>query len=228
MLFDIDGTLLDSGGAGTRSLEYAFMEVLSIESAMKGISLAGKTDVQIIREALTKHGIPSADGAIPNLINAYLKYLAVEIGAKREDVLLRQLKLGARDLLDYLLSAPGLSLGLLTGNVQEGAWIKLGSFGIHRYFSFGAFGCDHEDRTKLLPIAVRMFEKISGFSVDYRDCVVVGDTPLDIGCAKPHGAYTVAVSTGHYSVSELEAAGADAVFDRLPDGRTFLNLISLS
>lgn len=227
VLFDIDGTLLDSGGAGTRSFDLAFSEILSVEGSMKGISMAGKTDVQIIREGLQRLGIPPSDGMIRRLLDSYIRNLQSEILRSGTDGLPpRELKPGARDLLDYLLSTPDMRLGLLTGNVQEGAWIKLGAFGIHRYFSFGAFGSDDEERTKLLPFAVKMYRNISGISVDYGDCIVVGDTPLDVECAKPYGAYTFTVSTGPYSAEELEKAGADAVFDNLPDGETFLGLIS--
>jgi phosphoglycolate phosphatase len=229
VLFDIDGTLLDSGGAGARALNLAFREVFAVEDAMNGISMAGKTDVMIIKEGLERLGVGDSDGAIPGLLGSYLRNLSEEIRRSGTDGLPpKSLMPGASDLLDYLLSSRGLRLGLLTGNVREGAWIKLGAFGIHRYFSFGAFGSDSEDRNELLPLAVRMFRDISGTYVALGDCAVVGDTPLDVACAKLHGALSVAVATGPYTVEELEAAGADSVFERLPDGDTFLRLLSLA
>ncbi len=227
VLFDIDGTLLDSGGAGTRALNLAFSEMFAVDNAMEGIPMAGKTDVLIIREGLERLGIADADGEIPGLLDSYLRNLSEEIIRSGTDGLPpRSLMPGARDLLDYLLSTRELRLGLLTGNVREGAWTKLGALGIHRYFSFGAFGCDSEDRNELLPLAVRMFRDISGTEVGCGDCVVVGDTPLDVACAKLHGARAVAVATGPYTVEELEAAGADATLEKLPDGETFLRLLS--
>jgi phosphoglycolate phosphatase-like HAD superfamily hydrolase len=227
VLFDIDGTLIDTGGAGTHALNLAFSEVFSIESAFDSIDMAGKTDPQIIKECLKKHAISPLDGNIPRLLGAYVKNLASLMRRDgREGLQPKSLKPGVMELLDFLLSTKGLRIGLLTGNIQEGAWIKLSSFAIHRYFSFGAFGSDHEDRTELLPVAVNMFRNISGIGVDYLDCVVVGDTPMDIGCAKPYGAYSVAVATGPYSAGELEASGANAVFETLPGGDEFLGLIS--
>jgi phosphoglycolate phosphatase-like HAD superfamily hydrolase len=227
VLFDIDGTLIDTGGAGTSALNHAFSEVFSIKSAFDGIAMAGKTDPQIIQECLKKHAIPPLSSNISRLLDSYAKNLtSLMQGNGKEGLKPKSLKPGVMELLDFLLSTRGLRIGLLTGNIQEGAWIKLAAFAIHRYFSFGAFGSDHKDRTKLLPVAVNMFRNISGIGVDYPDCVVVGDTPLDIGCARPHGAYSVAVATGPYSAGELEAAGADAVFETLPGGDEFLSLIS--
>jgi phosphoglycolate phosphatase-like HAD superfamily hydrolase len=227
VLFDIDGTLIDSGGAGTYALNLAFSEVFSVESAFDGIEMAGKTDSQIIQECLQKNRISPLNGNIPALHDAYVKNLtSLMQGKAKEGLKPKSLKPGVMELLDFLLSTRGLRIGLLTGNIQEGAWIKLSSFAIHRYFSFGAFGSDNEDRTELLPVAVNMFQNISGIVVDYRNCVVVGDTPMDIGCAKPYGAYSVAVATGPYSAGELETAGADAVFDTLPGGYEFMGLIS--
>jgi phosphoglycolate phosphatase-like HAD superfamily hydrolase len=227
ILFDIDGTLIDTGGAGTHALNLAFSEVFSIESAFDSIDMAGKTDPQIIQECLKKHAISPLNGNILRLLDVYVKNLtSLMQGDGKEGLPPKSLKPGAMELLDFLLSTQGLRTGLLTGNIQQGAWIKLGAFAIHRYFSFGAFGSDHEDRTELLPVAVNMFRNISGIGVDYRDCAVVGDTPMDIECAKPYGAYSVAVATGPYSAGELEAAGADAVFETLPGGDEFLSLIS--
>jgi phosphoglycolate phosphatase len=227
VLFDIDGTLIDSGGAGSRALSKAFDDVFSIESAMRGIEMAGKTDMQIIRECLGKHRIPFSYDAVPQLMELYLDNLRAELDRSGpEGYPQKSLKPGVTDLLDFLLSTSGIRLGLLTGNVQEGAWIKLRSFGIHRYFSYGAFGSDHEDRRQLLPAALEMFRRISGKDAAYGDCVVIGDTPMDVDCAKPYGAYSLAVATGPYSASQLEAAGADAVFESLPGGDEFLGLIS--
>jgi phosphoglycolate phosphatase-like HAD superfamily hydrolase len=227
VLFDIDGTLIDSGGAGSRALDMAFEEVLSIKSAMDGIRMAGKTDLQIIRESLSRTDIPFSSDFMPRLKESYLRHLRIELKrAGTGGLPPKSLNPGVTDLLDFLLSAQGIRVGLLTGNMQEGAWIKLKAFGIHRYFSYGAFGSDHEDRNKLLPAALEMYRRISGLNASYRDCVVVGDTPMDVNCSKPYGAYSLAVATGPYSVADLQATGADAVFETLPGGDELLSLIS--
>jgi phosphoglycolate phosphatase-like HAD superfamily hydrolase len=269
ILFDIDGTLIDSGGAGTRALNLAFEELFSIRDAFQGIRMSGKTDTEIMREALGKHGLPSWDGTIPMAVKAYLKHLGVQIHNNR-----RRLKPGVQDLLDTLSRRPDCRLGLLTGNLAEGARIKLGAFGLNKYFSldgaenavkgsqtpiykgsetspdnlegsqtpiqpggeihlgnpdgkgdcdpergdrvpFGAFGSDDEDRNVLLPIAVERLRDLTGIRVGYADCVVIGDTPRDVRCAKPYGAVSVAVATGGYSMEELREAGADMVMEDL-------------
>jgi len=227
VLFDIDGTLMDTGGAGSRALNIAFQNVFSINSAMDGISMAGKTDLQILREALSGSGISFSGDVAPELMESYLENLALELEKSGIDGYPpKSLKPGVMELLDFLLSTSGVRIGLLTGNFEEGAWLKLKSFGIHRYFSYGAFGSDHEDRNQLLPAALSMFKRISGMDADYGDCIVIGDTPMDVNCAKPYGAFSIGVATGPYSVADLRAAGADAVFETLPDGDEFLKLIS--
>jgi phosphoglycolate phosphatase-like HAD superfamily hydrolase len=229
VLFDIDGTLMDSGGAGTRSLENAFRDVFSFEGATYGVSMAGKTDIQIVREILVKHGLPNENGTVQSLIDAYVKNLGKEINNRE-----KRLKPGVNDILKSLRSMAGVHVGLLTGNVEKGAEIKLGAFGLFGYFSlgglseplFGAFGSDSEDRNRLLPIATAKFKTITGINVGYGDCVVVGDTPKDIACAAPYGAFSVTVATGPYSSEELEAAGADVVLEDFTEERTMAALIA--
>jgi phosphoglycolate phosphatase len=218
ILFDIDGTLVDSGGAGTRALDLAFAELFSISSAFVQISMAGKTDMQIVREGLLLHGISSGNGVVPGIIAAYLKHLSRQI--QNHD---KHLKPGIREALDALTSLKDrYALGLLTGNVEEGARIKLEAFNLNRYFSFGAFGSDNEDRNRLLPIAVERFEYLSGRKTAYEDCIVIGDTPRDSWCSKPYGALSIGVATGPYGIETLKNAGADKVFETLADTEGFL------
>jgi phosphoglycolate phosphatase-like HAD superfamily hydrolase len=219
-LFDIDGTLIDSGGAGTRALELAFKELFSIRHAFQGIAMAGKTDIEIIKEALNKYQIPANDGVIPAVTSSYLRHLSVEVHNDR-----KHLKPGVRDVLDRLSERPDCHLGLLTGNIEEGARIKLGAFDLNRYFSFGAFGSDNEDRRKLLPLAVKKFKNITGKTVNYSSCIVIGDTPRDVHCAKPYGALSVAVATGPYAVEHLRETGADVVLRTLSDGGALFKLL---
>jgi phosphoglycolate phosphatase-like HAD superfamily hydrolase len=221
ILFDIDGTLIDSGGAGSRSLTHAFKEVFSIEDAFKNGSMAGRTDTEIIREALIDNKIPAGDGAIPAVTGAYLRRLSREINNAKGHI-----KPGVDGLLERLIAMEGCALGLLTGNIEKGARIKLEPFGLNRYFPFGAFGSDDEDRNKLLPVAVSRFNKTNGDRVAYSDCTVVGDTPRDIDCALPYGAAAVAVATGMYTPEQLRDAGADLVLDDLSEHEAFLDFIS--
>lgn len=221
VLFDIDGTLIDSGGAGTRSLDYAFRDLFAVNDAFRQISMAGKTDLQIIREGLAAHGINSDNGVVPEVIKAYIRHLGREIRNAN-----KQLKPGIGEALDAL-SAMGsrIALGLLTGNIEEGARTKLEAFALNHYFPAGAFGSDDEDRNRLLPVARSRFELLLEREVDYKDCIIVGDTPRDVYCAKPYGAFCIGVATGPYQSDALVQAGADRVFETLADTGAFLKAL---
>ncbi len=222
VLFDIDGTLLDSGGAGSRALTAAFLDMFSINNAFQGIRMGGKTDTEIIMEAMDRHGI-AMDGQMPRLTGLYLEHLRAGIDNAR-----KRLKPGVREALNALQIMEGVALGLLTGNVEAGARIKLAPFGINGYFPAGAFGSDDPDRNVLLPIALDRFRvrhPDAGLSSGY--CIVVGDTPRDVECAKRHGARAVAVATGSYTVADLLATGADAVLNDLSDTASFIRSLDL-
>jgi len=186
VLFDIDGTLIDPGGAGRRSLGNTFNEIFAIRDAFAGIRMAGKTDIQIIKEGLSVHGL--------SIMNKK-----------------KHINPGVVELLDTLKAMDGYWLGLLTGNIERGARIKLGAFGLNEYFSVGAFGDDNENRNLLLPIVVEKFRKMTNISINCDDCIVIGDTPSDVQCSKPYGAVSIAVSTGPYSYDSLLETGADYV-----------------
>lgn len=221
ILFDIDGTLIDSGGAGTRSLDLALGELFSIDEAFEGISMAGKTDTQIIREGLSKHRIP-ADGNVENVIRSYLKHLRNEINNERKHV-----KPGIYETLNRLMPMQDMGLGLLTGNLEQGARIKLHPFGLNEYFPSGAFGSDDEDRNNLLPIAVSRFEGLFQRKIEIDNCVIVGDTPRDVECAHIYGAMCIGVATGPYSFNDLIEVGADYVLEDLSDYKEVQNLLGL-
>lgn len=206
ILFDIDGTLMDSGEAGTRSMNLAFEELFSVPHAFRGIKMAGKTDIQIMKEGLGKHGLDSENGEVDKLCEAYVKHLRGQIENPR-----KHLKPGIRECLSTLGSRDGVSLGLLTGNIEAGARIKLDVFSLNSYFPLGAFGNDNEDRNKLLPVAVERFSRLYEKEIDYKDCIVIGDTPRDVECAKIHEAYAIAVATGPYLYESLVQSGADIV-----------------
>ena len=221
ILFDIDGTLIDSGGAGIRSLNYAFRDLFAVNDAFRKIDMAGKTDLQIIFEGLAAHGINSDNGVVPEIVNVYLRHLGAEVQNNH-----KQLKPGVREALDAISFMDGrYALGLLTGNLEQGARLKLDAFKLNHYFSSGAFGSDNENRNLLLPVAAERFELILGRRIDYKDCIVIGDTPRDVHCAKPHGASCVGVATGPYGVEALMRAGADRVLPSLADTGAFLRAL---
>ncbi len=220
LLFDIDGTLVDTGGAGSRALNAAFFDVFGVSDAFRMVSMAGKTDLQIIREGMTLHGISSENGVVPEFCLRYLHHLErnMEDGTGR-------LKPGIPEALGDLEHDRDFHLGLLTGNMERGAFIKLKRFGIARFFDLGAFGDEDEDRNRLLPIAVGKLSREKNLSVSYQDCVVIGDTPRDVACARPHGALAVAVATGPYSCEELAEAKPDLLFQDFLDTEAFLSAL---
>jgi phosphoglycolate phosphatase-like HAD superfamily hydrolase len=218
VLFDIDGTLISAGGAGTRSMNLAFHELFGIEDAFEDISMAGKTDPQIMKEGLKLHGLPDRDGNVGRMREKYLHFLRKEINNP-----LRQLKPGIKEAL-HLLHKTEVPLGLLTGNFLSGAEIKLNSLGIYHYFVDGAYGSDDEDRDKLLPVAIEKFSK-KGFLFSPKDCVVIGDTPRDVQCAKIHGAHCIAVATGPYLKKDLLRTDADIVIDSLLETEKYMSII---
>jgi phosphoglycolate phosphatase-like HAD superfamily hydrolase len=218
ILFDIDGTLIYTGGAGTTSLDKAFYCLFGVKNAFRNIPMAGKTDRQIMREGLQLHNLPYMNGNIDALTEGYLKNLKVEINNPR-----RRFQPGIKAILD-ILRGQGFPLGLLTGNLEEGARIKLKPFGLNEYFPEGAFGSDHEDRDMLLPIALSKFAG-RGLEFTPEQCIVVGDTPRDVRCARVHGASSIAVATGPYSKEALHETEADIVFDSLEDVEKCMDFI---
>jgi phosphoglycolate phosphatase-like HAD superfamily hydrolase len=206
ILFDIDGTLISIDGAGSRSLNRAMQELTGIADGFTGINFAGKTDIQILREGLEKCGLLDHNNLLQALLDLYLGYLAEELPRGKA-----HLKLGVQQLLRTLRGTEGIYLGLLTGNVETGARLKLNPFGLNRFFPIGAFGNDSEDRNQLLPIAVRRLQESESISVDYERCLVVGDTPRDVECARVHGSSCIAVATGPYSFHQLKQTEADLV-----------------
>ncbi|HDL18872.1 MAG TPA: HAD family hydrolase [Bacteroidetes bacterium] len=222
VLFDIDGTLLHSGGAGKNAMMQTFEELFRIKNGFAGISMAGKTDPLIIKTAFENHSInPTAD-IVDQFKKRYFELLAENI---KLNYAKKKIYPGVSDLLDALAEHPEIIMGLLTGNWQEGARIKLSYFNFDRYFSFGAFGSDSIDRNELLPIALKRCEIDNRNGWKNRDVVVIGDTPNDVQCAKVHNALALAVATGTYSVDDLYRSGADLALDDLSDVESIKNWI---
>ena len=216
VLFDIDGTILWSDGAGRRAIHTALMEVFgSIGPA--DYRFDGKTDRQIVRDLMRieGHADDHIDSRMDPVLTRYVECLAGELGA--EDLSAKLLG-GVEELLDTLEARDDVILGLLTGNVESGARAKLRAVGVDpERFTVGAFGSDHEHRPELPAIARQRARDELGVELAGRDIVVIGDTPADIHCGRSVGARAIGVATGRYSVAELEEHGAVAVFADLTD-----------
>ncbi len=212
LLFDIDATLLLSGHAGARAINRAFKGLYGIEQAMEGIVPGGKTDPLIFREIMDSRAPHlCTEEEIPRAGQAYLSLLEQEV---MESPGFRLMP-GVTELLQALSKAPGIVLGLATGNLEEGAWIKLRRADLHSYFSFGGFGSDAEDRTELIRQAIRRAERFVGCSLDRTDIYVIGDTPRDVVHAREAGVRVVAVATGKSDLEELREFGPDYLFEDL-------------
>jgi phosphoglycolate phosphatase-like HAD superfamily hydrolase len=221
-LFDIDGTLIHTARAGVRGMNAAFRDLHGHEDALAGMTFAGRTDRAIVFEAFAQLGIDRSQAALDRLRDAYLAHLSAELGHPVEGA---RVLPGVTGILDALEAHSDIGVGLLTGNFERGAAIKLGHFDLWRRFGFGAFGDAHEDRRALVPIAIEAAEAAIGQRIAAPDVVVIGDTPLDIDCARAHGAVSVAVATGPYSAEQLRDAGADVVLDTLEDVPALLRVL---
>jgi phosphoglycolate phosphatase-like HAD superfamily hydrolase len=212
LLFDIDGTLVLTGGAGGRAMTRAFEELYGIGNAFEGVPFNGRTDAWILSRAAAAHGID--DEAIARFKPLYLDYLAEELHrpGPRKGVMP-----GVGPLLDELSQRDDVYLALLTGNFERGACLKLEYFDLWRYFTCGAFGDTTHDRNGLLAQALARIEVCGGPQVAPADVVIIGDTPLDVGVAIAGGARSMAVATGSHTTDELRASGADVVFQDLSD-----------
>jgi len=222
LLFDIDGTLLLSGGAGKRALNRAFRELFGINDGFDSIPVAGRTDELIFRDAIKQCGIATNASSRSAFFSLYYKYLEQEIVCPGRN---KGLMPGVRLLLDRLAPLSNVVIGLLTGNFARAAKIKLQYFGIWDYFVFGAYGDDAPVRDDLVPIAVSRARASKAVITPNADTIVVGDTPLDVRCAIAGGARSVAVCTGSYGETELREAGADFVLLDLTDSERFLKLV---
>lgn len=213
-LFDIDGTLLHSGGAGKRAMIAAFRDVFGCADGFADVQMAGRTDPEIVREALAKQGIPWDTRLVEAFRRRYLELIGPELAVPSAT---KRLLPGIPAVLDALQGLGFVTLGLLTGNWKEGARAKLVHFGIDGYFRVGAFADDAEERERLLPFALARAQELTGIMIRPQDVVVVGDTIRDIECARPHGAVTVAVPTGGNSMAELAEADPDFLLADLSD-----------
>ncbi len=222
LLFDIDGTLLLSGGAGLRAMDKAFEQLYGIANAFAGISLAGRTDTAILRNVLEKNQLDFSTSVMESFKTVYCDRLQEEIHAPLDGKLLMP---GIDALLKNLHGRKDVYLGLLTGNWQTSGFIKLAYFAIDHYFDVGAFADDSEIRDELLPFAVERFRKKHGKRPKADEVYVVGDTPSDIQCARPHGAIAVAVAAAHFTAEQLREHQPDYLFEDLADTEAVLQVL---
>lgn len=214
VLFDIDGTLLVTGGAGGVAWQRAFDELYGVEANVAERTDAGMTDPEIaaivFRATVGREGTPEERA---RAIGCYLKHLPDAI-AESDGY---QVMTGIEELLDRLIDA-GHLLGLVTGNIEAAAHIKLSRAGLNRFFSFGGYGSDSSDRTEVTKTALRRGELVSGGTLADGACIAVGDTPRDVGAGHGAGLRVVGVATGRYSVDQLRDAGADWALETVEAG----------
>lgn len=224
VLFDIDGTLLLTGGAGRKAMEHALFEVFGFRGDPH-FRYDGKTDQQIVREQMRAAGVAD-DDILPRFEAVCTRYLArldLELAAHRAQA--RALP-GVKALLDRLAAVPHVMLGLLTGNIRDGASRKLAAVGLDAArFAVGAFGCDHEQRPMLPAVARRRAEALLGVAVPGEQLVIIGDTPADLHCGRSLNVRAIGVATGSYTVSALQEHEAHAIFATLEDTEAVVEAI---
>ena len=224
VLFDIDGTLLNSQGMGRASMQRALIDVFG-SPGNPSYRYDGKTDKQIVRDTmrLEGHSDDHIDSRMDQLLDLYLEGLRV--GAKSGKFAVRPLA-GVLEILDALEERDDIVLGLLTGNIEAGARIKLTAAGINPdRFRINAFGSDHEHRPELPAIAQRRATETLGLNIAGERLVVIGDTPADIECGRSLGARAIGVASGHYTVEQLEAHNPYAAIPSLEDTEHVLETI---
>jgi phosphoglycolate phosphatase-like HAD superfamily hydrolase len=209
LLFDIDGTLVRTGGAGKLAMESALLAAFGIRDVQDVVPYSGRTDLAIASDLLHVHGIDPTREHQERLTETYLDHLPEQL-AEASGIVCP----GIPELLAEVHANHDVLLGLLTGNVHRGARIKLSHYGLWDYFRLGGFGDGHHDRNDVARSALQSVERHLQRAVDPQDIWVIGDTPLDVSCARAIGANVLAVATGWHSLSDLKAAGPDLA---LPD-----------
>ena len=221
LLFDIDGTLLTSGGAGERALRHALADRFGIEDDLRTIDIAGRTDSGIARRIFEKHNIAETPENLTAFFDGYLEQLE-----RLLPVTNGRLCPGILPLLELLKTRSDVVLALLTGNLSRGAELKLTHYGVWHYFDFGAFADDHHDRNELGRFARDRARDHRGIDFHADDIYVLGDTPHDIACARAIGAKAIAIATGSFTRDQLAASSPDYLFDDLSEPQAVLAALS--
>jgi phosphoglycolate phosphatase len=222
ILWDIDGTILHSTGAGVTALQEGLGTAFGISGTFEGIEFAGRTDKLIIRDIFSRYSVEYTPVNFERYIDAYIAALPRSLVECKARVLP-----GVADLLGSAAGRPDVAQGLLTGNVRRGAQAKLGHHGLWEMFPVGAFADDGEHRAELGPHALRRARGHWGVEFPPERVWIVGDTPHDISCARAFGARVLAVATGGSKVPELAAHSPDAVLEDLRDPAAFWDAVGL-
>lgn len=218
LLFDIDGTLVDTDGAGREAIRRALASVYGTAGPVDSFDFHGKTDPAIVRGLLRQAGLArqEIEARLDRARAAYLRALPEELEARRRQGRVTPYP-GVLELLETAAADPRLALALVTGNVAPGAWHKLEAADLAAYFGFGAFGSDSARREELPPIALRRAVRQLGREFRPEEAVVIGDTPEDVRCARASGIRVVTVATGRHGPEELAEHDPDRVLEDLSD-----------
>ena len=214
LLFDIDGTLIRTDGVGKRGLNRAFEALYGSPNIMGDILLAGQTDDKIMKNAYAAAGMNFSYQELSRFKKVYFDIIAEEMQKDGHD---RALMPGIAELLPELERRPDTFLGLLTGNWEKSGRIKIDYFGLNSFFPFGAFADDSPERADLVPIGMRRFTDKYGLELEPKDVFVIGDTPADVYCTKPHSVVSVAVAAAFHSLEELAACEPDILLQDFSD-----------
>lgn len=220
LFFDIDGTLLSSGGAGQAAMEAAFLEVFGANDPIEGISFAGRTDRAITSDICAYYGIAWDDAARETFLETYLRHLPHTLATRDGRVLP-----GVLELLAALEARDDVVLGLLTGNFRRGAEAKLRHFDLFDRFQFGGFGDLHHDRDDVARAAYAEAFQHHGDHIPGDRLWVLGDTPADVKCGRAIGANVIAVATGGYDRAAIAASDPDHLFDDFAEHQRVAELI---
>ncbi len=220
-LFDIDGTLLSSGGAGKAAMEAALVSEFGVTQMIGRVAFSGRTDRAIGRDLFAVHGIEHSVDNWQRFLTGYLRHLPTCLATHHGGVLP-----GILALLEQLQGHTKVTLGLLTGNIRHGARLKLGHYGLWDYFAFGGFGDDHLERCDVARETLVTLQRHLNDAVDPGNIWVIGDTPLDVSCARTIGARAAAVATGLHSREELAAEGPDLLLSDMSDPELFLRKLA--
>jgi phosphoglycolate phosphatase len=212
LLFDIDGTLVTTGGVGRRAIERAFQRLHGRPEACSRLRFDGMTDRSITRLALQAIDVVADEASIDALLEAYVAELQAELRSSPPDNY--RVHVGVDRAIEAARER-GIALGLGTGNIREGARLKLEHVDLYRHFSFGGFGCDHELRVELIRRGAERGAEALGKRLDECRVLIIGDTPKDVDAARGIGAESLGVGTGSFSAAELRAHGATYAFDDL-------------
>jgi phosphoglycolate phosphatase len=210
LLFDVDGTLVTTGGVGRRALEVAFERSFQRRDACRSFRLDGMTDRAIVRTGLTAIGIEPTEEHIGRVLGGYLEVLSEEVAAAPAATY--RVHAGVLGVLEAAAAREAMAVGLGTGNIREGARIKLERVGIYHHFGFGGFGCDAEDRPALIRRGAERGAARLGMPLEECRVVIIGDTPKDVAAAQALGADSVGVGTASFTPAQLLDAGATHAF----------------